>query len=163
MEQKTGVQLKSADTKIIEHRLRSTSPGDVVTYDEMSVLLGRDVREFCYGNIQTAIRTLIKESIFFDCVVGKGYKRLNEAESVAALEHYRVKARRAVRRGIVHLQHIEADKLSEQDKMKYFAMGTQLQAMELFSSSKATNRIESAVKDVSKQMAIGETLKLFGG
>lgn len=163
MEQKTGIQVKSADTKIIEHRFRNTSFGDVVTYDELSKLLGRDVREHCYGNIRTALRSLMKESIFLDCIAGEGYKRLNEAESVAALDHYRVKARRAVRRGIVHLQHIAADKLSEQDKLKYFAMGTQLQTMELFSSSKATSRIETAVNKTSQQMAIGETLKLFGG
>lgn len=163
MERKTGVQLKSADTKIIEHRLRTTSAGEVVTYDELSKLLGRDVRVHCYGNIQTAIKALIKESVFFDCVIGNGYRRLNESESVAALEHYRIKARRAVRRGIVHLQHIEADKLSEQDRLKYFAAGTQLQALELFSGAKAGNKIEAAVTKCASQMAIGETLKLFGG
>lgn len=163
MKQKTGIQVKSADTKIIEHRFRNTSFGDLVTYDELSTLLGRDVRQFCYGNIRTAVKALMKESIFLDCVAGEGYKRLNDSESVTALEHYRVKARRTVRRGIVHLQNIACDKLTDQDKLKYFAMGTQLQAMELFSGSKAANRIESAVKEQSKQMAIGETLKLFGG
>jgi hypothetical protein len=41
-------------------------------------------------------------------------------------------------------------------------MNTQFGAIELFSSTKATKKIESAVKSTSP-MAIGETLKLFGG
>jgi hypothetical protein len=43
------------------------------------------------------------------------------------------------------------------------ALATQLGTMDLFASTKATKRIETAISDTSHKMAIGETMKLFGG
>jgi hypothetical protein len=160
---KKGIQAKSADTSIIENRFRNTQPGDVVTYDELSKLLGRSVIEFGRGNVAAARRTLIKESIFFDCVAKEGYRRLNNEEAVSASEHYRSRSRKAARRGMVHLQHVPFEGLTEEAKRKHLLVSAQLGAIDLFSSSSAAKKLESAVKDTSHKLAIGETLKLFGG
>jgi len=154
---------KSADTAIIENRLRNTQVGELVTYDELSKLLGRNVIEFCRSNVNSARHTLVRESIFFDCVANQGYQRLNSEQAVNASEHYRTRAKKAARRGLVHLQHVPFDGLTDEGKKKHLTMSAQLGAVELFSTTKATKRIETAVKDVSHKMAIGETLKLFGG
>ena len=158
-----GIQEKSADTKVIEHRLRNTAEGDIVTYAELSKLLGRDVREYCQSNVQSARRALIGESIFFDCVSGEGYKRLNNEEAVAVSDHYRIRARKAARRGLTHLVNVPFDGLTDESKRKHLAMSAQLGAIELFSSTKSAKRIETAVSETKTTMAIGETLKLFGG
>lgn len=158
-----GIQAKSADTSIIENRLRNTQVGDVVTYDELSQILGRDVREYCMGNVNTARRTLVDEAIFFDCLTNAGYKRLNNEEAVSVSDHYRTRARKSARRGMNHLAHVPFDGLTEESKRKHLAMSAQLGAIELFSSSKASKKIEATVTDVSHKLAIGETLKLFGG
>ena len=155
--------LKSNDTAIIENRLRSTKPGDLVSYAELSTLLGRDVNEFCRGNVVSARRTLIKESIFFDCVTNEGYKRLTNEEAVTAADHYRTRAKHAARRGMTQLENVPFDGLSDESKKKHVTLAAQLGAVDLFSSSRATKRIESAVTDASNKMALGETLKLFGG
>ena len=162
MERK-GIQAKSADTSIIENRLRNTKPGDLVTYDELSTLLGRDVLEHCRGNVGSARRTLIKESIFFDCVSKEGYKRLDNNEAVNASEHYTTRAKRAARRGLNHLANVPFDGLSDEAKKKHLTTSAQLGAIDLFGSSKAAHKIETVIKDTSHQIAIGETLKLFGG
>ena len=160
---KKGIQMKSADTSIIENRMRNTQPGDVVTYAELSKLLGRDVREYCRGNMSTALHTLIKESIFYDCIINEGYRRLDVEEANMAADHYRQRIRKTTRRGLTHLQNIPFDQLSEDGKKKHMTQSAQLGAIDLFASSKATKRIESAVKSDSNTLAIGETLKLFGG
>lgn len=158
-----GIQAKSADTLIIENRLRKTQEGEIVTYDELTKLLGRNVVMFCRGNVGTARHALIEESIFFDCIPNEGYKRLTLSEATASSEDFRRRARKTIRRGIRHLRHIPLDQLSDEDKMKHMSSAVQFETMELFSSTKAANRIETAVKDSSHKMAIGETLKLFGG
>lgn len=163
MDKKNGIQIKSADTSIIENRLRNTKPGDIVTYAELSTLLGRDVVEFCRGNINSARNTLVKESIFFDCITNEGYKRLDNKEAVHASEAYTTRARRAARKGMVHLQNVPFDGLDDEAKKKHLTVSAQLGAIDLFSSSKATKKIEGAVTDASHKLAIGETLKLFGG
>jgi hypothetical protein len=159
---KRGIQAKSQDTLIVENRLRKTEPGDVVTYQELSTLLGRDVRLHCRSNMMTARHTLVGESIFFDCVPNEGYRRLTTNEAAFASDIYRERVRSNVRRGRRHLGCIPFDELSDDAKKKHVTMNTQLGAIELFSSTKATKKIEAAVKSTSP-MAIGETLKLFGG
>lgn len=164
MEKSKGIQAKSADTLIVENRLRNTKPGDVVTYDELSTLLGRDVREFCMGSVHTARKTLIHESAFFDAISNEGYKRLTDEEACDAASHYTSRAKSASRRGLTHLQNVQFEKLSDEGKKKHLTQSAQLGAINMFATGKAAKRI-SAVVDTTKaqQMAIGETLKLFGG
>lgn len=160
---KKGIQAKSADTSIIENRLRSTQPGDVVSYDELSKLLGRDVREHCRGNLNTARKTAMHEGIFFDVRTNEGLVRLDGEQATAASEHHIVRSRKAARRGLDHLAHVPFDTLSDESKQKHLTASAQLGAIHLFSTSKSAKKIELAVKSTTSPMAIGETLKLFGG
>jgi hypothetical protein len=159
---KRGIQAKSQDTLIVENRLRKTEPGDVVTYDELSTLLGRDVRLHCRSNMMTARHTLVGESIFFDCVPNEGYRRLTTNEAAFASDNHRERIASTARRGLRHLRHVPFDDLTDEAKKKHLTMSAQFGAIQLFGSTKATKKIEAAVKSTSP-MAIGETLKLFGG
>jgi hypothetical protein len=164
MKNSKGIQAKSADTLIVENRLRTTEPGDVVTYAELSSLLGRDVREFCLGCVQTARKALIHESVFFDTISNEGYMRLTDDEACKASSHYVDRARSASRRGLTHLQNVQFEKLTDECKRQHLTTSAQLGAIQLFSTGKAGKKISQAVDTAnSRQMAIGETLKLFGG
>ena len=159
-----GIQEKSADTIIVENRLRNTQPGDLVTYNELSTLLGRDVREFCIGYVQTARKTLIGESVFFDTVKSEGYLRLDVEQSCKVVSSYITRAKKTAGRGLRHLAHVEFAKLSDDGKRHHLTSSAQLGAMKLFSSGKAAKRIGTQVTpDMATTLAIGETLKLFGG
>jgi hypothetical protein len=158
-----GIRVKSADTLTIENRLRNTEPGDVVSYDDLSTLLGRDVRMYCRGNLGTARKTLVDESIFFDVLPNAGLKRLNTEEACEAASSYTRRARKTARRGIRHLQHVQFDELSDDGKRKHLTTSAQLGAMEMFGAGKAAKRIEKRVNGQRDQLPIGETLKLFGG
>jgi hypothetical protein len=158
----SGLKAKSADTLIVERRLRETTPGDIITYDELSKVLGRDVRKHCVGCLRTARNTLQGESIFFDTLSGIGLKRLDNDEACKATGHYLTRSRRAARRGIKHISHVPYEGLTPETQREHLTLSTQLGAIDLFSSGKATARIESAISGVVP-LAIGETLKLFGG
>jgi hypothetical protein len=64
---------------------------------------------------------------------------------------------------MVHLQNVPFDGLSDEGKKKHMVTSAQLGAIDLFSSGKAVKKLETAVTDSSHKLAIGETLKLFGG
>lgn len=157
-----GIREKSADTSILENRLRNTSPGDVIPYTELSTILGRDVREFCRGNLATARKTLVEEKIHFDVIFGEGLKRLDGDGAVNAGGSFVGKARRAASKGMKILQNIEFDELSPESRKSHLTKSAQLGAIKLFGSSKSSKKIESKVTGDSP-LAIGETLKLFGG
>ena len=161
---KSGLFQKSADTSIVENRLRNTVFGEVVTYDALTTLLGRDARAFCRSNINSARRSLELESIFFDAISGEGMRRLTEAEAVTkTAPSYVSRAKSAAQRGMRVLAHVDYAGLDEATKRHHLSTSAQLGAIGLFSSSKAARRIESKVSETSSAIAIGETLKLFGG
>ena len=160
-ELRKGIQEKSHDTLIVENRLRNSKEGELIEYGELSKLLGRDVREHCHGSMMTARKALVNESIFFDTIAGKGLKRLTNEEACKAAEHYVTRSRNAAAKGIKHLKHVPFDQLSEDGKKKHLTTSAQLGAVQLFASPKAAKKIEA--KTVSVQLAIGDTLKLFGG
>ena len=164
MAKSKGIQAKSADTLIVENQLRTTRPGDVIQYDELSKLLGRDVRTFCLGSVQTARKALIHESIFFDTIPNEGYKRLTDEEACLSASHYIARAKSASHRGLTHLQNVQFEKLTDEGKRHHLTASAQLGAINMFAAGKAQKKISAAVDATkSQQMAIGETLKLFGG
>lgn len=161
---RSGMFEKSADTLIIENRLRSAAVGDVVTYEDLSTLLGRDVRQFCRSSITSARHTLEGEAIFFDTIANEGLKRITESEAVTkTVPNYVARAKSAAGRGIRVLQNVQYDKLDDATKRKHLSTSAQLGAIKLFTSTKATKAIEGKVEQTKATLPIGETLKLFGG
>lgn len=154
---------KSVDTSIIEKALRDSQEGDIVTYDDLSTKLGRDVREFCYSNLSSARRSLVEDSIFFDVVDGVGLKRLNNEESLSSPQSYIKRATNAARRAVKNLSRIKFDELSDDGKKKHLVTSAVAGAMSMFGSSKAGKKLEQKISSDPKQLPIGETLKLFGG
>lgn len=153
---------KSADTLVIENRLRNSEVGDIIEYSDLSRLLGRSVTEFCRSNISTARNTLSKEHIHFGVIRGLGLRRLTADEAVAAGREYVDRARRTSHRGCKHLARVEFDKLSDESKKDHLTTSAQLGAMCLLGKSSSTKRIASAIKESSEQLPIGKTLQLFG-
>lgn len=161
---RSGMFEKSADTLIIENRLRNAVVGEMVSYDELTKLLGRDVRQFCRSSITSARHTLEGESIFFDTVANEGLKRLTESEAVTkTAPSYVSRAKSAASRGMRVLQNVQYDNLDDNTKRKHLSTSAQLGAIKLFTSSKATKAIEGKVEQTKTTLPIGETLKLFGG
>jgi hypothetical protein len=154
---------KSVDTSIIEKRLRDAKEGDVVSYDDLSTLLGRDVREHCRGNMSSARNALIEESIFFDVIDGVGYKRLTNEESLSSPRSHLKRATNAARRAVKNLSNIKFDELSESGKKTHLVTSAAAGAVAMFGGAKGLKKIENKINSDPKQLPIGETLKLFGG
>ncbi len=92
----------SADTRIIYKRLMTAVEGELVTYQELSDLIERDVQTIARGALNTARGMCEREHrIVFDVVVNEGIKRLanNQIPSVAdkRLTHIRKTAKRTLR------------------------------------------------------------------
>lgn len=164
-QKKQGIKEKSADTLIVENRLRNTEEGDTVTYEALSILLGRDVRKHCRGSLTTALRTLIGESIFFDTIRNAGYTRLTaEAANVYGGKHFVRSVKSTTRRGQRYMRNIRREKLSDEGKRQHTAHATHINLLAHLAAEPAVKKINSAVKSADDMtLAIGTTLQLFGG
>ena len=153
---------KSSDTKILESVLSEMKIGDFISYEQLSKSIGRDVRKFAIGALQTARLAMQRDhKMVFGVDRGSGLRRLNDEQIVDASELGRRKLQRTAKREIKKLETVEFDKLTEPTKRKHIAASAQMGVIAMFSGKSSSKRIEKAVESTASNLAIGETLKLF--
>lgn len=153
---------KSNDTLIIESLIRKLEYGDVLTYDEISTALGRDVRKHCRSNLHSAMRACERDGIILGTIINEGYRRLDDVGIVDAASADTKAVGRRSRRALKKLSHVNFNQLPNDLKIKHTAKAAQLGALEMFSKGATTKKLEDkAGKAGSATLAIGETLKLF--
>lgn len=72
----------SIDTQALVNRLKKMAVGEVIPYQELSALIGRDVRNGARSYLQSAIRHLLDQGMAFGVVRGEGVKLLTDDEIV---------------------------------------------------------------------------------
>ena len=152
---------KSADTKVIESRLKEAKVGDLITYDELSRILGRDVREFAYGALTSARKAMLASGVVFGTESKVGIKRLDDLQIINSTESDRKRLQRIGKHSLRKLSAVKFENLTEESKRKHTTMAAQMGAIAMFASKSTTARIETNVKPTSETLAIGETLKIF--
>jgi hypothetical protein len=133
--------------------------GEILTYDQMTTSLGRDVRANCSGNIQSAKRIVAAEGVILGAVKNVGYKRLDDAGIISKAAGTTKSITRAAKRGLNGLSHVNYSDLDDEKKREHTATAAQLGAVKLFSGAKSHEKIAAVVK--SESLAIGETLSVF--
>lgn len=152
---------KSSDTKVIENVLSELAVGDLITYDQISAAIGRDVRKFAFPSLGSARRFLLHaNSMVFGVERGVGLRRLNDSEIVSTVEDDRRKVQRASHRSLKKLSVVNYSGLTNEDKRRHTVAAAQIGAIAMFASKNSEKKIASHVK-TQETVAIGETLKLF--
>ena len=155
---------KSNDTKILESVLEQAKVGDLITYAELSKAIGRDVRKFAQPSLCSARRGLQRDKqMVFGVETNVGLKRLNDEEIVVSSEADRRRMKRAATRSLKKLSVVNFSGLSDEAKKQHIVASAQLGAIEMFSGKNAMKKIEATVDGSKTTIAIGDTLKLFGG
>jgi hypothetical protein len=153
---------KSADTKVLENVLSEMKVGDVLTYEELSRSIGRDVRQFALGALTTARQSLMKEKrMVFDIERNVGIKRLDDNQIIDSTESDRLKMQRTGKKALTKLASVEFSNLTPDKKKQHVVASAQIGAIVMFSKKSSQSKIESHVKSDSSTLAIGETLKMF--
>ena len=151
------------DAAIILARLKSTKPGDVITYHEMSDLIGRNVQGEARYIMETARRYAKKERIYFGVITNKGLQRLDDAGKVKAGSGMMSKIRRTTRRAAQTLAAVEDFnslpnelKIEHNTAMSVFGILTQATSKKL--QTKISERVEGVEGGV---LAMKKSFELF--
>ena len=154
---------KSADTKILISVLGEAAVGQIITYEQMSKAIGRDVRQFAFNAMRSARLALLRDKQYvFGVETRVGLKRLDDSQIVDASESDRRRLKRTANRAISKLAVVKYEALSDEKKKQHTVASAQMGAIAMFSGKSASNKIASNVNASKEQLAIGETLKLFG-
>jgi len=153
--------VKSNDTAILEQKLREAPEGSLVTYEELSRAIGRNVRKHGVGCLYSARRILEAEGIHTGCIAKEGITRLTPSESVGKARSHVTRSKRSARRGRNTVATTDLSKLSVEEKQSALAIAAQSAAIELFSGKKAEKTLTEAATNTSGALPLGTTLSLF--
>jgi len=166
MEKKRSIGELSNDTKLLYMRLKATTEGEIISYEDLAQTIGgRRIQagdKQAYGNLQSAIRKCLhQDSIVFEAIPNIGIKRLGDASIVNSSQSLYDKIHRVtskIRKKLACVRDFNA-MTNEQKIAHHTAMS--LSGM-LSEATKARNivKFEKNMADKLRLLSITETIKL---
>ena len=96
---KRAIAELSIDTQVLERKLLTMAVGEMVSYTDLSALIGRDVRNGARHLLQTARKRVQRDNqMVFTPIWGQGLKRLDDTAIAHSGEAARVKMHNISRR-----------------------------------------------------------------
>jgi hypothetical protein len=154
----------SAEADILCKRLSDLSPGQVVTYEELSMVIARDVRTDARGALVTARKKAEGDHGMLLVVVrGIGIKRAMGEDYVgqvaSAVKHTRLHAKRQLKRSL-RMTKEEYTNLSDEQKTKINVDRTICGTVAHFAGGRIAKKIEEEVKVQNERLSIGKVMEL---
>lgn len=152
----------SLDAQILRDRLKKAKVGDVVTYEELTQEVGRDVRGRAKAALYTARNHALKHAgMVFQAVENVGLKRLSDVEIVESVGGDLKLIRRKARKSATKLTKVAFDKLPNEQKIDHNAKLSMLGALQQFSAPQSLIAVRSKVQESNQALSIGRTLDVF--
>lgn len=153
----------SVDVKTIAERLKNTAVGDVVTYDDLSKLIGRDVRNGARHVLNGARRYLLVRDrhMIFGIVTSLGVKRLNQKEIVDTGEYATSRIRKMARRSAILIgEGVDRNSLDEPTRVKYDRHTALLGgALGSLLHHKSIAKLDKKILEAQKALPLAQTIK----
>lgn len=153
----------NVDARVILARLKAAKVGDVITYSELSELVGRDVQKASRHILEAARRWAKKDRVIFGVITGQGLKRLDDAGKVRVGSGMMDKIRRTSRRAAQTLAAVESfDSLPNEMKIQHNMALSVFGIIQQATSRKVQDRIAEKVEGVEGGvLAMKKSFELF--
>lgn len=135
----------SVDTQILERRLLDVSVGEIVSYEELSKTIGRDVQRKAHHLLTTAVRRVLRDKqIVFAAVHGKGLKRLDDAGVLGVGEAAIAAIGRKSRRTVKKMACADYKALKPEERTQHNVIVSQLGVLAHITSSSVQKKLEAS-------------------
>lgn len=152
--------LASDETKKVQARLESVDIDDIVTWEELSNIVGGNIQK-TRGCLFTARKNLLNEKqMVFASIRGVGLKRIANADIVKNETMTARKIRKQARNSLKRLSIVDPNNLKGTEKTDYLVASATIGAISLCTSEKFSN-ISSQRAISNGSIASKEALKLF--
>ena len=154
----------SVDTRLLYQRLAELQPGETITYEALSALVGHDVQRRRQNLTSARNKALNEDGIVTEAVAKVGIKRLTDHDNVSGTgEALRSRVRRATGKAVRKLMAVDFAALTQEDKIRQNAELSQISALKAFAKDHYTARLEAEVKkaNVGMPLPLGRTLDSF--
>lgn len=153
----------SIDTKMLSDRLALLPVGETLPYEDLSSVIGRDVRTEARSNLTSAMHRLLSEGVVFAAVRGIGIKRLTDEEIVGIGPETVAKVRRAARRAGTKLSAVQdfaalPATAQTQHNMSMSVLGVLLH----LTKPKTIRQLEARIGEAQAALPLQRTLEALG-
>lgn len=152
------------DAALLAKRLAKAEFGELVTYAELSGMIGRSVQGKARHVLSSARNVVLRENdIAFDVVENEGLRRMTDDDLAESYQPALRRIRRTARKAARVVCCADMEKLSP-DKQRAVSAGlSAVGAIELFTSAKNVRKIEDSVKAslIPQKVNVEELSKLF--
>jgi len=136
----------SIESAALTSRLRECKPGDIVTYAELSLLLGKNAREH-RGPLQAARHRLERdERMIFEVIRLVGVKCLSAPEAAASMASHVRRVRKAARKGVRKAQAIDILQVPPEARAGLVATASFLALVDSAGAPASMRRLEASVE-----------------
>lgn len=161
---KRSIAEVSLETRLVIDRLGKAKPDEVVSYTELSALVGRDIRYAGRVNLDTARRYWEREGRCFGVVRTVGVKWLPDVELPGEGPRAATRMRRIARRALRKLTCFESfDELPVDAQRQVIAYQSTFGAVELVTKVSSTKKLEAKIGETMECLPATKTLSLFAG
>ena len=153
----------NVDARILLGRLKKANVGEVLTYQELSDLIGRDVQHGARHILVSARRWAAKDRIIFGSVTGKGIQRLDDEGKVKAGAGHLDRIRRESRRASRTLASVDDfSSLSNESRIRHNMAMSVFGIIQQATGNKIREKISEKVEATENgSLAIKKSLELF--
>jgi hypothetical protein len=152
----------SYDVRTLVLYLSECPVGKLITYQEMSGLIDKDVQTEARHILTSARKITQREhGIVFGTIPEEGLKRLSDYEIVQTGQDTVVKIRRASHRGVTRIAVAQPEKLSLEQRTQQNTYLSFLAMLHLASQEKRIKKLEAKVKEVQARLPLDTTLEAF--
>lgn len=157
MELKKSIGMASADAVTLARAMREIKVGEVVTYQQLSQTIARNVTREAQAALHTARGIVQREDrMVFDAVRGVGLKRLNDEEIVDLSDKARDHIRRTSRRTAKKLTCVDYDGMSRDKQVKHNTALSMLGVFMAMATEKSTRRLSEQVQIAGTDLPVAK-------
>jgi hypothetical protein len=159
---KHAICARSLDADLLYRRLIKALPREVITYEELSKIIRKDVRKRRWL-LDTARRRALRENCFvFDTVTGVGLQCCDDTGRVRVGAAKVKTVRKAANKGIVVLATVEKfGEMSPELQAQHNTAMAMLGIAEQFAKPSTWQKINKVVTTTQRALQLEETLELF--
>lgn len=144
----------SVESRLIAERLSKAAIGEVVSYAELSELIGGDVRsQRNKSRCDTAMRNVLNEHrMVFGAVRNEGFQRLADSELAKVGEQYIGRMKRTAKRAKKKMACVDFSKLTAEQSVAWNVTATVISVSEEVMGNRSVKAIGHAVSEAKQQL-----------
>lgn len=165
MAEKRAVPELSVDTQVLERTLRASAVGTIVSYEELSKAIGRDVQNGARHILHSARRRLLaQDRIVFGVVTDVGLKRLDDHGIVGTAGQRLRHIRRTATMGAREMSSVQDfAALPNDTKVQHNAGLSVFGILRHVTRSQTMLKLEGAVREANDKLPLAKMLDAVKG